>query len=309
MEGAERTSVQGSDCNLSIIETGVKNGPVMILIHGMRDHALSLIPIAKEFAGEFRVILPDLRGHGDSDNSGSYAMMQFVADLRSLVEEMEITHPLIVGHSLGGHIASRYASIYSEEVRGLVLLDGMGPPRSGDSKNEKDRQDARESIRSLMMLSSELGSMPSSEEALLRLKRNNPLLGNEAARIIVEYGVEPHPEGGVRWKWDPRVNMVWNTFSHDESEEEWRFIKCPVLIVTGDRALDYWAQRRPELGEQQKLHDDEIERRRQLFADAHSVTLANAGHMLHYDQPDDLNQVLRGFVDKLAISPEMSPDG
>jgi len=314
MEGINRFDFKGSACRLSGVQLGLSDGPDMILIHGMRDHALSLLPIAREFCSHYRITMPDLRGHGHSDNSGSYTMMQFVSDLRALIEQRQLQKPIIMGHSLGGHVASRYASIYSEEVSALVLIDGMGPPvlpvedspgteglnlekLSGDELIKKTRQaHERDHIASLLALSSALRPMVNAEEALSRLMKNNPLLSADAARIIVDEGIEPHPDGGVRWRWDPAVGMVWSTFSHDENEAQWKWIDCPVLIATGDRALDYWSQMRPHLAGRQDLQDSEIERRRRLFKKAVSRIIQNAGHMIHYDQPELLNRILREFL-------------
>lgn len=308
VEGMERFSFRGSNCVLSGLETGNPEGPDMILIHGMRDHALSLMPLVREFSREFKIILPDLRGHGDSENPGSYTMMQFVADLRALIEQKQIKNPVIMGHSLGGHIASMYTSFYNDEVRALVLMDGIGPPRferkisDDEARRKESLTRSKEVVQQLIALSSELASMPDKKIALSRLEKNNPLLSKELARIIVDYGVESHPEGGIRWKWDPSANMIWSTFSHDENEECWKEIVCPVLMLTGDRAMDYWSQMREELKDQQQFHDEEIERRRQLFKNAEAYTVSNAGHMLHYDQPEALNKRLRSFIDKLGTN-------
>ncbi|MDH5738224.1 MAG: alpha/beta hydrolase [Gammaproteobacteria bacterium] len=304
VEGVERFSFNGADCELSGVQTGNPEGRDLVLIHGMRDHALSLMPVAREFAGDFRVTLPDLRGHGDSANSGSYSMMQFVADLRALIEQKQLLRPIIMGHSLGGHIASRYTALYDEEVTALVLMDGMGPPV--DRKKASWRDASREQIQTLLQLRSQRNTMPDAQSALARLQRNNPRLHPDVARMIVDTGIEPHPDGGVQWKWDPAVGMVWSTFSHDESEQQWASIESPVLIVTGDEALDYWSRMRPALKGKEALHLSEIERRRQRFRSAESRMIKGAGHMIHYDQPRLLNQVLRGFVDKVVAA--SSPD-
>lgn len=300
MEEIDRFRFRGSNCELSAVDLGNYDAPDMILVHGMRDHALSLTSIGLEFAKDFHVLMPDLRGHGDSENPGSYSMMQFVADLRALVLEKELKNPIIIGHSLGGHISSKYAAIYTEEVRSLVLLDGMGPPRPEETLSDKQhRLHLNQSVDTLLSLSGQRKPIANKEEALDRLIGNNPLLSHETARLIVDHGVEPHPAGGVRWKWDPSVNMVWNTFSHDESESQWSWINCPTLIVTGDNAMEYWATLRQELHNQQQLHIRDLVRRTKIFSKGKSVTIPNAGHMIHYDQPELLNQHLREFITSL----------
>jgi len=214
----------------------------------------------------------------------------------------------LIGHSLGGHIVAKFAAIYADEVRSLVLIDGMGPPQQHESKTLQDRlQHWQEHIADALQMGKEPKPMQDKEEALQRLTRNNPKLEIETARFIVQHGVRDHPREGICWKWDARVNMVWSTFSHEESEELYSMIECPVQIITGEHSLDYWVQNREELSGQQDLQDRDIERRRQLFTRAEHHVIEGAGHMIHYDQPEKLNEAIREFLRKL--SPKRSASG
>lgn len=285
----------GADCRLSAVDFGHSTAPPMVLLHGMRDHALSMQSIALGFP-EYHVIAMDLRGHGDSDNPGSYTMAQLVADLGALLEHFDLTRPILIGHSLGGHIVVEYAAFFPASVEKLVIIDGLGPPRLPE--DAADQSDQGRSVPApVVPLSGARRVMRDKGDALTRLRRNNPKLKAEAARFIVEHGIEAHPEGGVCWKWDPRVNRVWGTFSHDESEVHYSWIECPVQLISGENSLDYWVQNRPQLSGQQQLHDSELERRRQLFKDAGHTVIEGAGHMIHYDEPDALNDAIRVFLD------------
>jgi pimeloyl-ACP methyl ester carboxylesterase len=273
----------------------------MVILHGMRDHALSMGSISTAFMDEFRVVVPDLRGHGDSDNPGSYTIVQFIADLRAMVVAKKLDRPVLVAHSLGGHIASKYAAIYPEEVRALVLIDGMGPPHALDEASRQNYSVTRwrEHIESSLQISSDRRVMADEEEAFGRLSRNNPKLAHKTARLIVEHGIET-VDSGVSWKWDPAVSMVWSTFDHFESEDMWRQIECPVQIVTGSDSMQYWTGVRFGLEPDNDLHERETERRRRLFKDARHTAIDGAGHMIHYDQPDALNDCLRAFLNDLS---------
>ena len=100
----------------------------IVCLHGMRDHGNSLRAIASYFPYS-RVLLPDLRGHGRSDWANSYSLVEFVADLRFVSEQLSLEQFDLVGHSLGCHIATRYAAYFGDQVRRLVVIDGFGPPR------------------------------------------------------------------------------------------------------------------------------------------------------------------------------------
>lgn len=297
----ERFYFSGSNCVLSALDYGNDGRPAMVILHGMRDHALSMTSLSAAFTDRYRVVVPDLRGHGDSDNPGSYTMTQFIADLRALVLHLGLERPVLIGHSLGGHIVSKYAAIYASDVCALVLIDGMGPPRRRlEATDEMRREIWRSNIETALQLSSERRAMQGNDEALHRLMTNNPRLHPGSAQRIIDHGTEPHPEGGVRWKWDPAVNMVWSTFDHGESELQWGFVECPVLAVTGDESMQYWSRRNLGDHEDPGLHERETKRRLGLFRDARHVIVEGAGHMVHYDQPDALNRCIAEFLEQVG---------
>ena len=84
--------------------------------------------IAEPLADRWYVVMPELRGHGDSDNSNYYAIWQFIYDLHRVIEALELEKAVVVGHSLGGQIAAHHAAMFPEEVRALVIVEGLGPP-------------------------------------------------------------------------------------------------------------------------------------------------------------------------------------
>jgi|TARA_B100001964_G_scaffold243225_1_gene320481 pimeloyl-ACP methyl ester carboxylesterase len=301
IEDFEQFTFQSGKDQLSGLEFGDRKGADLILLHGIRDLAWSMAPLVREFMDEYRIVVPDLRGHGDSDNPGAYTISHFIADLRSLIMARSVQNPLFVGHSLGGQIVSQYVALYPEGVGGIVLIDGMGPPRmEGETSREGGRQMSKRNIEMMLEMEYERRQMPDADDAYQRLLRNNARLDTKTARYLADLGTEPHPEGGVQWKWVPAVNQIWSSVVHEQSEERWSWIECPVLLLTGDRAMEYWLQRRDGLSDMDDLHDREIERRRRIFRNARHVTIAEAGHMVHYDQPDTLNREIRKFFTELA---------
>ncbi|MEO2176638.1 MAG: alpha/beta hydrolase [bacterium] len=298
VEKFQRASFTSSNCELSYVDFGHADKPDLVILHGMRDHALSMVGIAQSL-DDYHVIALDLRGHGQSENPGVYTMVQFVADVHALIEHCQLDRPVLIGHSLGGHIAGRYAAIYPQQVSKLVLLDGMGPPvdvDGGEQEPAELRARLREGIDTVLTLGNESRSMADETEAMMRLTRNNPRLQTELARMIVTHGTEPHADGGIRWNWDPAVHMIWHTFSHKETETLWGWIECPVLIITGDDSLEYWTQRRTELKDQDELYLSILEKREKIFRQAQHHVIPDAGHMLHYDQPEAINTIVTEFL-------------
>ena len=280
----QRVFFNGANARLSAVTMGEKGKPVVVAVHGLRDHALGMYELLAPLADDFYVISLDLRGHGHSDKVATYTMIQFMADLKTLFDHFEIPNARLVGHSLGGHIVSRFAATYPGKVEQLVLLDGMGPPgiQEGFVPSQTQMR-LRQGVETVIAITGNRRAIPSIEEASARLKRNNPLISDDLLKLVVVEGTEPHPDGGVRWRWESAVNMIWDTFSSAETEALVALIPCPVLIVTGDRGLDYWVAMREEL-DNKDFYEEELVRREQLFQNGRHIVIDNAGHMLHYDQ-------------------------
>ena len=115
---------------LHYVDWGNDGAPIVLLIHGGRDHARNWDWVARDLRSDFHVIAPDLRGHGDSAWAvgGMYAVADFVLDVANLISAIGAESLHVIGHSLGGAIALMYSGIYPERVRKLVAIEGLGPP-------------------------------------------------------------------------------------------------------------------------------------------------------------------------------------
>jgi 3-oxoadipate enol-lactonase len=102
------------------------DGPPLVLLHGYPlDHHLwdEVVPL---LADTFDVILPDLRGFGESTTFDSpYTMDDYASDVADLLDQLEIQKTAIVGHSMGGYVALAFARLYPERVRGLGLVSSQ----------------------------------------------------------------------------------------------------------------------------------------------------------------------------------------
>ena len=98
-------------------------GSPLVLIHGYPlDHHLwdEVVPLLQD---TFDLVLPDLRGFGESSTIDSfYAMEDFASDIAALLDHLEIQKTAITGHSMGGYVALAFARLYPERVTGLGLV-------------------------------------------------------------------------------------------------------------------------------------------------------------------------------------------
>jgi pimeloyl-ACP methyl ester carboxylesterase len=106
---------------LSFDVTGT--GPLLVLIHGITEDRRSWDPVLAPLAEHARVLRVDLRGHGQSSTAADYHPASYAADVHAVVEQVAGADavPLVVGHSLGGIVATAYAAEYP--VSAVVNID------------------------------------------------------------------------------------------------------------------------------------------------------------------------------------------
>ncbi|MCY3834699.1 MAG: alpha/beta fold hydrolase [Chloroflexi bacterium] len=118
-----------ADANLSVIDLSPQDVDKTILFqHGFAGVAESWEWQLAHFANSFRVVAPDLRGHGQSDAPHSdYSMPELVQDLHDTVETLDLPERFVlIGHSFGGAICIEYATAYPERIAKLVLVASAG---------------------------------------------------------------------------------------------------------------------------------------------------------------------------------------
>jgi pimeloyl-ACP methyl ester carboxylesterase len=276
---------------------GSRGKTPMVVAHGIQDFARALDPVALAFRDAYHVVSFDLRGHGDSDKPGVYTIPHFMADLHAVLQQLEFERPVLVGHSLGGQIVTQYAALWHDVPRAIVNIDGIGAPMREDAVPLDDRRyRLRNGVLSLLGRPREGRPMVDLEDAAQLFCRFHPGLDLELSRRLVAIGTEPHPHGGLRFKWDPQVLQIGIQGSALATEERYSWVECPALIITGGRAHEFFVRHRgldPSLA---RSAPEEIARRVKLFRNPTHVEIAEAGHMIHLDAPDRLVEVMRKFL-------------
>lgn len=110
---------------MSYVEMGDPDGPALILQHGMTDNSRVWSLSAPTFAAAgYHVYMPDLRGHGYSDqpNTGMYTVSDFAADLNAFMEAKGIEKADMVGHSLGSMTMQAFMLLYPERCNSVTLV-------------------------------------------------------------------------------------------------------------------------------------------------------------------------------------------
>jgi lipase len=100
--------------------------PPVVGIHGSAGHAYGLTALGERLAPDVRFVAVDLRGHGFSDKPPSgYGVREHVGDLLELIDALALEKPILLGHSIGGAIATFAAQAGGDRIGGLVLFDAV----------------------------------------------------------------------------------------------------------------------------------------------------------------------------------------
>ncbi|MGD0525976.1 MAG: alpha/beta fold hydrolase, partial [Polyangiaceae bacterium] len=211
-----------------------------LLLHGFMDAAgtWDLVAPALAAAG-LRVLAPDMRGFGEGPRvpSGAYYhFADYVADVADLVVALvPADSPLtLVGHSMGGTVATLYAGAFPSRVTRLVVAEGAGPP-DGQHAHAPERVTRWiEEVRAVKARGER--TMASRDEALRRLVVNHPRVPVEILRTRLDALARDLPDGSVVWRADPlHATRSPMTFFADGYKEFARRVTCPVLFVSGGK--------------------------------------------------------------------------
>jgi pimeloyl-ACP methyl ester carboxylesterase len=223
-----------------VVEWGQRGAPVLLLQHGMRDHARSWDWIAERFAAFYHILAPDLRGHGDSDWSrdGAYALSDYVSDMAEILEALDLPAFDLIGHSLGGHITLRFAAAFPEKVRSLTIIEGIELPIIRDQRREPipyperlrqwidDQRDRR--ARSPRYY-------PTLEDAQARMAEQHPTIDAEIIAHLTRHGLIAETGKGLRWKYDNACRFRAPDDAHGiDLNEILDAIACPTLLAYGE---------------------------------------------------------------------------
>jgi pimeloyl-ACP methyl ester carboxylesterase len=288
MSGMEPTSrhLPGADGNRIHILEWSSEGVPLLLLHGFGNEAHIWDDFAPFVAPYYRTVAMDHRGHGDSDwdPDRRYAYGAMARDVEAVTAALGIDRVVVIGHSLGGRVATLFADRNPERIAGFVLVD-IGPDL-----------DARGATR--VRLDVEANPNPrfaSVAEYARALSIAYPAARPDALDRMAVHGLRQCDDGRYELKMDPALRGAASPSASQASgaeaeamspEAQWAAlarITCPALVVRG-AASDILS---PETAD--KMADE-------VLPDGRLAVVPRAGHSVMTDNPEGFEEAVSGFL-------------
>jgi pimeloyl-ACP methyl ester carboxylesterase len=269
---------------------GNEGAPKLFMMHGWMDVSASFQFMVDCLQRDWHVIAPDWRGFGLTDNicTDCYWFPDYMGDLDAILDHYSPDQPVnLLGHSMGGNVVCTYAGVRPDRVRHLINLEGFGLPAAHAEQAPGRYATWLDQLRTPPLLR----TYATQAEVAARLQKTNPRLSNERAAFLSGHWARRNERGEWEIRGDPAHKLISPMlYRLDEVLACWKEITAPVLWVEADdtNAWDW-------LGPKETARV-EIDRRITFLRDVKTAVIADAGHMLHHDQPQALAELVEQFL-------------
>jgi len=246
------------------------DGPPVLLLHPFPVNHEFWLPVAETLSTRYRIVLPDLRGHGESTaGEGPATMPKLAADLARLMDADDIGRAPIIGVSIGGYLLFEFWRRSRNRVAALGLCN---------TKAGADGPEAR------------AGRLQAANDVLER--GTEPFLESMIPRVLSKTTRETRPDlvdGALRMmrQMSPEdiAQVQRGMADRPDSMDTLKIINVPTLLITGDEDVSTGV--------------NEAELMRQHISGSQLRVIPKAGHYAAWEQPDEASRLLRQFLDGL----------
>jgi esterase len=270
--------LKANGLRLHYLDWGGADLPPMVLLHGVRLQAHTWDMAALLLRDKYRLIAVDQRGHGDSDwtsesdfEKDTFELM--LEDTRQLVEHFSTTFGwkkfVLVGMSMGGITAMRYAAQYSDRLSALCIVD-IAP------------ETLHSGVLSMEGFKIETETLSRFEDFLERAHKFMPHRPIAQLRYSLMHSLKQLPDGKWTWKQDHRAGAVKRLTPLSELWHELPTIAAPTLLMRGAQS--------------NVLAEEVAQRAARTLPNGRLVTIDPATHNVHSDNPNAFARELHAFL-------------
>lgn len=272
------------------VQPKVANGRTVMLLHGKNFNGAYWEKTARNLTDKgFRVIIPDQIGFGKSSKPQNYqfSFSQLAENTKAVLDELHIDKTIVLGHSMGGMVATRFTLLYPEKVQQLVLENPIGLE---DYKTFASYQTIDQAYQSELKNTAE-----SYKNYQLKFYYDNKWKSEYQPWLDLIAGWTLHPDyPKVAWDAALTSDMIYN----QPVCYEFKNIKVPTLLIIGTRDRTAIGKDRapkelqPEMGQYQELG----KKTQQQIPGSRLVEIENVGHLPHIEVYDTFWKALYDFI-------------
>jgi esterase len=245
----------------------------VVLLHGLMGFAANWGKVWPELYTARLVLVLDQRGHGRSPKPRTgYSPSDYARDLLALLDQLGWKKVHVVGHSMGGRVALRFASLHPGRTASLTMEDS-----GADARPERVRwiQDLLASVPTPFR------SRENAKSFFAETFRDDPMTGG-----FLHANLEQAADGTLDWRFHaPGMIETVETGRATDAMREFTELKAPTLLVRGSRSKEFPA------GEAKVMAA--------ARANVELVTIEGAGHYVHAEKPAEFNRALAQFLDRV----------
>jgi pimeloyl-ACP methyl ester carboxylesterase len=247
------------------------DGPSVVLLHPFPVNHEFWLPVAEALSTRYRIILPDVRGHGDSGvGEGLATMDKHAADIARVMDDAEIGRAPLVGVSIGGYALFEFWRRHRGRVSALGLCNTKAPTDGAEAR---------------------AGRLQAANDVIER--GAEPFFQSMVPRVFSKTTREMRPdlvEGALRMmrKMSPEdvAQVQRGMAARPDSVDTLKTINVPTLLVTGDDDI--------------LTGVNEAELMRQHIPTSQLRVIPKAGHYAPWEQPEEATRILRQFLDEVS---------
>lgn len=217
------------------------DAPKLLAMHGWLDNAASFRPMAPWLA-HYDLVALDMPGHGRSfhyPDDAEYSMFSTLLDLLAAADALGWPRFAVLGHSMGGAIASMLAAAAPERIERLFLIEALGPLAAQEDTTASRLRDSVTQRRALDAKRKRVFTDPQ-VAVQARMQTNITALDEGSSRLLVERGIRA-VEGGYEWSSDARLTLPTAVrMSETQIRDCLRAIVCPTTLLVADPPPPYF---------------------------------------------------------------------
>lgn len=270
-------SVQANGVRMHCLDWG-GDGIPLLLVHPTGFLAALWSPVAEALSLRYRVLAPDLRGHGDTEKvSDGYAFETLAADVAALLDALSVRECVAAGHSSGGTTIAVHAARYPGVIRRMALLEPIILPRAWAASGQNPMVERTRRRR---------WHWPDREEMFRSFRGRGPfaMWRDDILRLYCEEGTRSNGHGRVELKCPPELEVKFYQAAGPPFDAWWYLprVACPVLLLWGEQSDMV-----------QGDHPASIER---ALPDARTAFVPGTDHFLPMEQPEEVARRLDEFL-------------